>query len=140
MEETKPQTLADVAKFLVVDAEVRYVEDSKLNDVDDVAGNMPFMTKGIWKPVIDIAAGVIVGWPEGVTANIHYKVCDQGMYYLADQHKKIVAKYFGDYVPDEFLCHGSEGYGDYIIMDIDGTGKIKDYRVPEIDSEAWPRV
>ena len=61
----------------------------------------------------------------GTTADIHYKVCDDGVYTLLDEGgAKIVAK--DGYVPD-IMCPEGEGYGDYIIMKIDGKGNIANW-------------
>jgi hypothetical protein len=54
----------------------------------------------------------------------------------ADQNR--IAKYQGDYVPDKFLCHGDEGYGDYIIFNVAEDGKIIDWNEPTITPpDAW---
>lgn len=37
----------------------------------------------------------------------------------------------------DFLCHGKSGYGDYIILNVDGAGMISDYQRPEIDAADW---
>lgn len=134
-------TLQQRAAFLLVEAEVRYPEDAGVNGQQDFEGvQMPFMENKVWKPVIDLNTGTIVGWPEGTSAEIHYKVCDQGVYHLADADKKPIAKYKSDYVPDEFLCHGDTGYDDYIIMAVDASGRILEWRKPEVDPEMWEEV
>lgn len=72
-----------------------------------------------------------------MTARIHYKVCDAGEYWLADSHGNKSHKWNGYYVPNRFLCHGDEGYGDYIIMNVGTDGRIEGYRKPIIDAEKW---
>lgn len=122
-------------KFLIVEAEVRYWEDAIINGVADEHGELtPFKDGAIWRPVIDLDAGAIVDWPEAVTADIHFKVCDQGEYWLSTDGKSKDVKWGGYYVPNAFLCHGDRGYGDYIIMKVDGAGKIEKYRRPDIDA------
>jgi hypothetical protein len=121
---------------LLVNARVRYWEDAIVNGAEDRDGSLiPFRYGDIWKPVIDLERGVVCDWPEGMSADIHYKVCDNGEYWLMNEGV-IVAKWAGDYVPD-LLCYGGCGYGDYIILNIDGTGKIKDYQEKELMSEDW---
>jgi hypothetical protein len=125
---------------LVVDARVRYWEDAKVNNVNDTeAGDLiPLKEGDSWKPVIELATGRIKDWPQSTTAAIHYKVCDDGDYWLANSYGKKMAKWNGDYVPDRFLTVGEEsGYGDYIIFDVDADGMIRGWMPPEIDGEEW---
>ena len=126
------------AEYIAVNAEVRYWEDTKVNGVEDTTGTMiPFREGKMWKPVIRVSHGAFVDWPLGVTADIHYKVCDAGTYALLDENKQVVGTWNGCYVPNSFLCHGDDGYGDYIIMKIDAEGFIHDYRKPDIDPDEW---
>jgi hypothetical protein len=90
-----------------------------------------------WRVRIDLAVGRIVGWPSGMTAAIHYKVCDAGKYFLLDAAGNRLAEYGSHYVPGDFLCHGDEGYGDYIIMKVDGEGLIQHYRRPDVLPDRW---
>lgn len=116
-------------KFLRVDAGVRYWEDGTVNgDADDDDNpKMPFAVDGRWIPVIELETGRILDWPEVVTASVHYKVCDDGVYTLLDADKNPVKVHDG-YVP-AILCPKDEGYGDYIIMDIGPDGVIADWAV-----------
>jgi hypothetical protein len=110
---------------LILDARVRYWEDAKVNNVNDTeAGDLiPFKEGDSWKPVIELATGRIKDWPQSTTASIHYKVCDDEDYWLANSDGKKMAKWNGDYVPDRFLTGGEDsGYGDYIIFDVDAAG------------------
>lgn len=111
-------------KYLQVAAEVRYWEDATINGVEDTedGDNVPCKVGSLWKPLIDIDNGVILNWTKGVTANIHYKVCDCGVYTLLDENSEFVAEKDG-YVPD-IMSPKEAGYGDYIIMDIDEDGNI----------------
>lgn len=115
--------------FLKVEAEVRYSEDATLNGVtdDEEKPKMPFLVGRVWSPVINLETGKVVDWPQGVTADIHYKVCDQGRYLLLDADLNVLVEKDG-YVPD-ILSPGDSGYGDYIIMKVDGTGQIENWRV-----------
>ena len=129
--------IAKRAAYLEVDAGVRYWEDATVNDAEDEAGSLiPFRYGDRWKPVIRLADGVILDWPEGTTADVHYKVCDDGEYFLSDESLMHIAKYAGDYVPDDFLCHGDTGYGDYIIFKVGPSGAIEGWRRPT-DFERW---
>lgn len=127
----------DNAKFIEVDAGVRYWEDAILNGKPDDAGNIPLRKGDGWCPVIELETGRILNWPEGTEADIHYKVCDAGEYWLLDEDKKRIAKWRDYYVPNDILCVGDNGYGDYIIFKVGGDGKIIDWEEPGIDEERW---
>lgn len=81
---------------------------------------------------IGLATGIIDDWPNGIAASIHYKVCDDGWYGLLDADRNVVASIDG-YVPG-IMCPSRDGFGDYVIMEIDGNGRIKDWRV---DLKEW---
>lgn len=130
--------LIERAKFLEVDARVRYWEDTEVNGIEDEFGSLICHRSGdSWVPIISLEGGKILNWPKNDTAKIHYKVCDDGDYWLLDSNKKRIAKWISYYVPNEFLTHGDNGHGDYIIMDIDSDGSIIKYRVPTIIDEEW---
>jgi hypothetical protein len=125
-------------KYLIVDARVRYWEDAEINGVEDEQGDLvPFRDGDSWKPTIDLENGTVQDWPQGTTASIHYKVCDDGDYWLADSDGVNRMKWKGNYVPDNFLCFGDEGYGDYIIFKIDESGKINNWKKPTINASEW---
>jgi len=125
------------ASYIEVEAEVRYWEDAIVNGQEDTQGTLiPFRYGDKWCPVIRLADGWVVNWPEGTTADVHFKVCDQGEYWLATDTGR-VAKWRSDYVPDSFLCHGDTGYGDYIIFTVSVDGKIERWQQPEIEAELW---
>jgi hypothetical protein len=90
--------------------------------------------------VIELSTGKIREWPMGTTADIHYKVCDQGQYWLADAAGNRLWKYRGDYVPDHLLCVGDRGYGDYIIMNVGLAGWIEEWGMPDLDPDQWECV
>lgn len=114
-------------KYLQVEVQVRYWEDSIFNGEYDVNGQIPCREGDLWKPLIDIEYGIILNWVIGKTAQIHYKVCDGGVYTLLDSDKnKVISK--EGYVP-KIMCPKDSGYGDYIIMDIDENGKIADWEI-----------
>lgn len=121
------------ATYIEVSAEVRYWEDATINGEDDANGALtPFKLGDLWCPVIRLADGFVMDWPAGTVADIHFKVCDAGEYWLLDEEKRRTAKWGGYYVPDDFLCHGGNGYGDYIILKIDAEGFIEKWRAPKI--------
>lgn len=123
---------------LIVDARVRYWEDGEVNGAEDADGTLiPFREGESWKPTINLATGTVVGWPEGTEADIHYKVCDDGDYWLGDADGTKRMKWRGSYVPDRFLCHGDRGYGDYIILAVGPDGRIADWERPIIDFDEW---
>lgn len=132
------------AKFLKVDAGVRYWEDTKVNGVYDTdcedtnesptipcaefIGEQELILNGYnwrWRPLIDIENGQIVNWKQGTTANVHYKVCDDFSCELLDAGENTIISY-NDYVPS-VMCPAEDGFGDYIIMNIDENGFIQDW-------------
>lgn len=136
------------AIFLKADATVRYWQDSEIDGVEDndceEEPNEPQMPcaeyvgeqdkclrayNWHWRPIIDINTGRIVNWSNGVTASIHYKVCDEFYCDILDEEENIVCSYDG-YVP-HCMCPKENGYGDYIILDIDENGSIRDWN-PEL--------
>ena len=141
---------------ILVDAEVRYYEDTTINGVEDVnvmdtegmvTPNIPCVeriadkpTKHIcsdcfrWRPKININTGQIENWTQGLSADVHYKVCDQGVYHLLDKDGNTI-KTIESQVPD-VLYPGGDGCGDYIIMDIDSDGYIMGFEFKQSDLDA----
>lgn len=129
------------ADYIEVSAKVRYWEDSEVNDKSDNDGLLiPLRKNDCWCPIVRLADGFVVDWPEKTTASIHYKVCDAGEYFLLDANKNRVAKWCGEYVPDKFLCHGDDGFGDYIIFNVDGSGMIEKWRAPSVSDGEWEPI
>ncbi len=113
---------------LVVSAEVRYWEDATVNGVKDEEGTLiPCREGDYWNLLINLDDGKILNWKQGVSASVHYKVCDAGKYSLMNKIAIVVQKK-DVYVP-KMLCPKEEGYGDYIIMDIDDNGFIQKWKV-----------
>lgn len=98
---------------------------------------MPLRQGALWVPVIEWATGRILDWPTGLEARIHYKVCDAGEYWLLDANRQRIAKWAGYYVPDDVLCVGDRGYGDYIIFRVNSEGAILGWDRPGLDPERW---
>lgn len=125
----------DVVAIRVM-AEVRYWEDATVNGVEGADGTLiPLRLESCWEPVIELDSGRVRDWPEGTTADVHYKVCDAGEYELLDSRGEMVAEKHG-YVPD-MLSVGDSGYGDYIIMKIGPGGLIEGWQPPVIDPDLW---
>ena len=123
--------------LLVIEANVRYWEDATVNSVEDADGSLiPFRKGDLWTPVIELATGRILDWPQNVVAKIYYKVCDAGEYWLAANDGTLLSKLRDCYVPS-FLSVGDNGYGDYIIMRVDSDGRIRDWEPPVIYDDAW---
>ena len=82
-----------------------------------------------WNITIDVNTGKVKDWPKNFCLSTHFKVCDDGLYQVIDTEGNIIwdsmeTRYY--YVPD-FLAIGDEGYGDYMYLDIDKDGYIKDW-------------
>ena len=123
-------------KTMVVKAEPRYWGDSVIDGKEDTERGLyvPCKNGNIWNPHIDIDSGIITNWDKGVSANIHYKVCDECGYELLDNDGNVIISFEDGYVP-KTLCPKENGYGDYIIMDIDENGKIENWKFRKEDFE-----
>lgn len=127
MEFTFKTTQTVLVKYLKASCDVRYWEDAKVDGVVDEDGSrIPLRIKDMWQIFVDLETGIIVDWPEGVTADIHYKVCDAGVYCLVNDNGEEYAEREW-YVPS-MLSPSGDGYGDYVIMKVGGSGKIEDWK------------
>ncbi len=116
------------AKTLHVEVGVRYWEDATVNGIEDYDGALIPCKDGFsWVPTINLADGKIINWQPGVEADIHYKVCDEGIYILKDSNDNEMTRIERDYVPG-ILCPEEDGYGDYIIMKVDKDGQIQNWK------------
>lgn len=109
-----------------------YPDSGTINGVDDPENPTPenpakrpflvpsnrFEGDWRWQPEIEVETGTILNWPKGMVARIYDKPCDDCNIFVDGENLND-----GEYVP-KFLSPGGEGFGDYIIMDIDGNGKI----------------
>lgn len=130
------------ALIMNVSANVRFTEDAEINVngswVNDDADNpqMPCLVqkKGgwDWKPVISLETGKIINWKLGVEARLYYKVCDEFRCSICN-NTDVLLEYDG-YVPD-FFGITEENYGDYIYIDIDENGHIKNWRFTQDEFE-----
>ena len=106
-------------------------EDATVNDIEDTDGDrMPCRNGNSWCPIIDIDTGIIRNWIKGTIADIHYKVCDSGIYELLDAEGNEIIK-DENYVPS-IMCPEGEGYGDYIKMKVNADGQICNWQ-PNLD-------
>lgn len=120
-------------KFLRATCGVRYWEDATVNGETDEDGSLIPCRKGEnWQPLIDLAEGRIVDWPQGTTASIHYKVCDDGFYELLDNDGKVVISRDG-YVVRMMRPEGSGD--DYVVMKVDADGIIANWKIDLSDFE-----
>lgn len=116
------------AKSIRVNVPIRY-------GTEDVHADLPFRRKwqkgdtrddsshrryDRWDVVVNLDTGMIEGWPHGQTAEVHLKVCDEGVYTLFDADGNEIARINEDYVPG---CIPGQ-YGDYITFDVDGSGFV----------------
>jgi hypothetical protein len=115
-------------KYLMVSAGVRHWEDAMVDGIEDTYGKLIPCRKGdYWCPIIDIETGIITNWKKGVVARVHYKVCDDGDYLITNSSNETILQSINNYVP-KILDLTLESYGDYIILEIDGEGKIKNWK------------
>lgn len=126
------------ARFIEVDARPRYWEDASLNGKADREGMIPLRNGDSWQPIIDLATGRIVEWPEGVEAKTCYKVCDEGDYWLLDASKTRIAKWKRSYVPARFFDTQYDGIvSDYIVLKIGRDGVVNGWKTVHLDPEQW---
>lgn len=142
MSETASIPVEDVT-HVEVDAYVRYWEDGIVNGERDTDGSrIPLKSGDAWCAAIRLEDGVVEQWPRGVTAKLCYKVCDEGLYWLLNAQMQRLAQWKGSYVPasifdqERGVSEGTE-VSDYIVLRIDGQGRIQDWRVPRISLERW---
>lgn len=94
---------------------------------EDMPEDYPHRTRDTWDVTFDVATGQIRDWPEGVEPlGLHMKVVDGGRYYIMCGNG-IVASMEEEYVPD---CFPGTHYGDYLIFDIDASGRITNWQQP----------
>lgn len=105
----------DIA-FVNIAVPVRY-------DEEDMPSDYPFRKNEFWRVLVDADTGQIQGWPKDYTKplDLEMKVTDCGSYSLWDREENLLASIDQDYVPHG-VVPGS--YGDYIKLNIDGSGRI----------------
>ena len=121
--------------YLKVRVGVRYWKTATIDGIEDVEGDLiPCREGDDWCPIIEIESGKIINWDQGKTADIHYKVCDDGDYYLLNQDQNVELEKNG-YVLD-CLSIDDNGYGDYIILKVDENGLIENWNFSQNDIES----
>jgi hypothetical protein len=118
-------------KYLKCIMEPRYWEDASVNGIqeDDDSPTIPLRHGDKWIITIDLNEGKIIDWPNNTVAKVHYKICDAGEYILMDPEGREVKKLpFGSYVPG-ILAPNYDGYGDYVVLNIDSRGTIENFRL-----------
>jgi len=110
--------------------DVRYL---KLNlDIygEDLPSDLPFQFGNQWEIIIDIDHGMVMNWHYAQSIKLNFKVRDSGTYTLYDKNFKMVRYTDHDdspkYAPNQLLPP-SNGYGDYLELDIDKDGKIMNW-------------
>jgi hypothetical protein len=115
-------------KYLIISAVPRYQEDAWVNGIEEpeppAASRMPGLINGVLELWIDLDLCRVAYWPEGTTARTHYKVCDDGAYWLLDEHGSRLDE-CGPYVP-EMVTPG--GFGDYLGLSIGSDGRVYEYK------------
>lgn len=108
------------AKHLVV---IVPHDEVEYEDCYEGAGRVPatFRTDHGYQFRVDLATGRIVGWPEGLSVDAHYKPRDGGTYQICDANDAVIYEWVDCYVPG-FLDH-NDGGDDYLDFKIspDGT-------------------
>ena len=87
--------------------------------------DIPFIKDNVLRCVVDIDSGRIQTWPQGQTMKLCSKVCDEGIYKLFDTKGNCIASINEDYVPNNLI---PGDYGDYVILDVDTDGLIKNWK------------
>ena len=83
-----------------------------------------------WQPIINLNSGQIINWTQGISAHVYY-IIDDGEYTLLDKDNNEIIS-VQSYVP-YFLNPGEDPYADFMTMEIDENGFIKNW---QCDSEA----
>lgn len=92
----------------------------QISDYENFKGQKCFFMK------INPDTGQIENWEKGYKMNIYWKVVDEGIYEYIDDNENIIKKFDTDYVP-RYLAIEEEGYGDYVIMNVDENGFIQNW-------------
>lgn len=121
-------------KYLSAEVGVMYWEDASVDGDTDVDGKLiPCREGDYWKPIIELETGKIINWEMGKTAQIHYKSCDDNVFSLLDEKNSLIAVEEGYVISS--MCPIRDGYGDYVIMDIDSSGTIHKWKFNPSDFE-----
>ena len=97
--------------------------------ISDNSSIVPCMVDNCWKPIIDVETGIITNWVQGVTVKMNCWI-EEGEYYLLSADKKPVFGYYG-FVPAILSGAKVDDSVDYIGMDIEANGHIKNWVFPD---------
>lgn len=100
---------------------IPFIQKKKINYKED----------DYWCIEINYDSGKIKDWPQNFCIKTFFKVCDDGLYQIVDECDNILwdsdtSKTY--YVP-AFLALEDDGYGDYIILNINGDGVIEHWDI-----------
>lgn len=132
----KPEVKEPAPATIQIDA-FAFPDGAEIDGADDDEQNprRPFLFRSArigsewrWQPTIDVETGIVVGWPRGTVAHIYDKPADDCAVLLDRRNLNN-----GGYVP-AFLRPGHDD-DDYIVMNIDGEGKIAGWNAAE--AKAW---
>jgi len=128
---TKDDKEVDIC-ILELESHVRWWEDSAVNGLADYHGYLiPFKKNDCWSPKIKIDTGQIIGWPLGKVAKLNYKTRDENNYRFLNEFNEVILEKQGYVI--ESLSILREGYGDYVSLEIDEWGVIKNWNFLEKD-------
>lgn len=141
-------------KKILVSCQPCYWEDASVNGIEDVSfyetkgkgtpqipcaeqikdepENCIYSDHWAWRPVINVETGQIENWNKQVDACVHYKVCDEFECIFLNEDGLIISQYDG-YVPP-FMYPKRDGFGDYVILDIDECGYIQHWDKQLVDN------
>ena len=102
---------------------VNYIKRSLWNNIETP------MERQDWCPVIDVNEGKVQDWTPGFVLKTGFKVCDQGVYVYSnyDETQQIVSTDCDEYYVPNWLDNDGDGYGDYLLIQINGDGTIENW-------------
>lgn len=114
-------------KFVKMELPMRYGDK-------DVPFDFPRRKDDIVILLVDIETGEIKDFPKDYEGSCATKICDEGRYWLLDKDYNVLLKLDdGDYVPNN-LIPPTDGYGDYVDLQISNGHITNWYKYPEIDN------
>ena len=135
-QEVDEQTLR-AAEYVSMRVRPLHWDGASINGMEDEDGHIHGRSGDFWAVTIRLQTGEVIDWPQGSFARIHYKVRDEGRYWLLDGYHAPIARWDGVYVPREVVCEGGKGWGDYLIFSIGADGKIIDWAPKPLVPEEW---
>jgi hypothetical protein len=127
--------------YLLVSIDIDYfIHDAVIQGDMEEPDNIPCRNGKNWEPIIHLSDGQIINWHSGLSASIYSKVRDTGDYWLLNEQKQKIRKWYDNYVPDKFLCIDEKGFGDYLIFTINQDGKIHHWHNRKINNKEWEEI